>query len=76
MLERARGAIHLFDSSERHFLGITVSAPDSLIPELKEELNAVQERILDRCSGSELDGGRVMQFNLNFFPLSTAEEGA
>jgi len=76
MLERARGAIHLFDASERHFLGVTVSAPEGLIPELKEELNAVQERILDKCSGSELEGSRVMQFNFNFYPLSTAEEGA
>jgi len=74
MLDRARGAIHLFEGSQRHFLGVTVSVPMDLVPELKEELNAVQERILDKCSGSELDGGRVMQFNFNFFPLSTAEE--
>ena len=74
MLERARGAIHQFESAERHFLGVTVSVPVELIPELKEELNAVQERVLDRCSGSALSGGRVMQFNFNFFPLSTAED--
>ena len=76
MLERARGAISEFKSEERHFLGVTVSVPEALIPQLKERLNAVQERILDECSGSELTGGRVMQFNFNFFPLSTNEESS
>lgn len=74
MLDRAKDAITDFPASERHFLAVTVSVPEPLIPILKERLNAVQERVLDECSRSELSGGRVMQFNFNFFPLSTSEE--
>jgi uncharacterized protein (TIGR02147 family) len=74
MLERAREALTEVDRAQRHFLGVTVSVPEALLPELKERLNAVQERVLDLCSSSELPGGRVMQFTFSFFPLSTAEE--
>ncbi len=71
MLERAREAILTVDPDERHFLAVTVTAPPSLIPRLKEELNAMQERILELCANAE-DAEQVMQFHLHFFPLSNA----
>lgn len=71
MLERATHAIDEFGPGERHFLGVTVSAPPSLIPTLKEELNAFQERVLELCANAEPPAEQVLQFNLHFFPLST-----
>ena len=75
MLERAAQAIHEVEPEERHFLAVTVSAPPSLIPRLKEELNAVQERILEMCANAEPPAEQVLQFNLHFFPLSTPGSG-
>ena len=35
------------------------------------ELDALQDRIMQMCSSSGLPADQVMQFNLNFFPVST-----
>ncbi len=74
MLERATHALHEVHSDERHFLAVTVTAPPSLIPKLKDELNAMQERILELCAGAEPPAEQVLQFNLHFFPLSTESD--
>ncbi len=71
MLDRAREALSRFSSEQRHFLAVTVAVPPSLLPRLKEELNAMQAKLLDLCSDTE-DGStdQVVQVNLHFFPLS------
>lgn len=74
MLERAQSALHEVASTERHFLAVTVTAPQSLLPTLKEELNALQDRILDLCGGTDAGIDPVMQFHLHFFPLSHGDE--
>lgn len=74
MLERAREAIVEVPSDQRHFLAVTVAVPPALVPELKLELNALQDRILEICSGTPLPADQIMQFNLNFFPVSTPGE--
>ncbi|MEN0061287.1 MAG: TIGR02147 family protein [Myxococcota bacterium] len=74
MLERAKQALSDVQPQERHFLAVTVSAPPSLVPTLKDEFNAFQERILELCANAEPPAGQVFQFNLNFFPLSTPGE--
>ena len=73
MLVRAREAVVRVPPAERHFVAVTVTVPPSLVPALKEELNAMQARILELCSGTELPADQVMQFNLHFFPLSTPQ---
>ncbi len=70
MLELASEAIERFDPEDRHLCGVTVSIPASLIPRLKSELDAVQERLLDLCD-SAVDGRDVVvQIGLQVFPLS------
>lgn len=70
MLELAGSALHEVDAAQRHFLGVTVSVPPELIGELKAELNAMQQRLLELCAGSESPADQVFQFNLHFFPLT------
>ncbi|MCB9679584.1 MAG: TIGR02147 family protein [Alphaproteobacteria bacterium] len=75
MLERAAEAIELFPGSERHLLAVTVGVPESLLPVLKEESNAFLRRMMDLCDSSTEDVDRVMQMNLQIFPLSSRREG-
>ncbi|MFM2245281.1 MAG: hypothetical protein RL071_1355 [Pseudomonadota bacterium] len=56
---------------ERHLLGLTVAIPAGLFPVLKAELNALQERLLHLCDSAEAAPDRVVQLNLNLFPLTT-----
>jgi uncharacterized protein (TIGR02147 family) len=74
MLERAREAIDAFDPEERHLGGVTVAVPLSLVPRLKEEVAAFQERILHLCDTAPELKDRVYQFNLQLFPLSEPRE--
>ncbi len=74
MLERAGESITRFRASQRHFVGLTVAIPASLVPQLKAELNAVQERLLDLCDGAEEPSDQVVQVGLHFFPLTTPPE--
>ncbi len=66
---RARDAVRV-PPDQRHLLGLTVAIPESLLPELKAQLNAVQARLLDLCDSAEGPRTRVMQLNLHLFPLT------
>jgi len=70
MLELAAASIEGTAAPERHLVAVTVNIPQSLVPRLKEELNAFQERLLDLCDGAEGDPERVYQAELALFPLS------
>lgn len=70
MLDRAKEAISTVPAAERHLLGVTVAIPATLVPALKAELDAVQERLLHLCDEHAADAERVYQFNLVLFPLS------
>lgn len=74
MAERAREAVTTFQPDERHLLGVTVRVPDALVPVLKDELNAMQARLLDLCDATEAGADRVYQLNLQLFPLSRPTE--
>lgn len=74
MCQRAHDAVAGFDASERHLLSVTVTVPAALLPVLKSELNAVQKRLLDLCDAREHEPGRVMQLNLQLFPLAAEPE--
>jgi len=74
MSRRAHDAVTDFSAEERHMLGLTVSIPARLVPELKAELNAVQARLLDLCDAADGPAEQVFQLNLQLFPLSTGPE--
>lgn len=74
MLARAREAIDAFDPEERHFGGLTVAVPADLVPRLKEELVAFQERVLNLCDSASGASDQVYQVNLHLFPLSAPRE--
>ena len=73
MLGLAREGIRGFKSAERHYIGVTAGIPASLVPELKAELNAFAERLLELCDGAE-GIERVYQLQLALFPLSGSKE--
>ena len=76
MLELAEQSISAAAPGERHLCAATVSVPENLVDELKAELSAFQDRILDLCDRAEQPSTRVYQCHLTLFPLSqsTAEE--
>ncbi|MED5374557.1 MAG: TIGR02147 family protein [Myxococcota bacterium] len=74
MSARAQDAVRDFPSDQRHMLGLTVSIPAALVPQLKAELNAFQARLLDLCDGAEDHPEQVYQLNLQLFPLSKRSE--
>lgn len=74
MLDRAKDAIPAFKADQRHFLGVTANVPRSLLPTLKAELNALQERLSHLCDSAEDPPDEVIQINLHFFPLTTRNE--
>ncbi len=71
MGEQAIDAVQSVSSDERHFVGLTVAVPESMLPVLKQELNTLQERLLELCDGTEETPDRVVQVGLQFFPLTT-----
>lgn len=72
MLDRAHAALDRLPGDQRHFLGVTVAVPESLLPVLKTELDAVQERLLDLCDQHVDQAERVYQLQLLLFPLTTS----
>ena len=74
MIDRARAGIVDFKAAERHYTGVTVCIPESLMPTIKEEINAFAERLLNLCDGASEPAERVYQFHLMAFPLSGRPE--
>ncbi|MCA9570408.1 MAG: TIGR02147 family protein, partial [Myxococcales bacterium] len=70
MLALAGESIDRFPSEERHLLGATLSVPVRLIDTLKNELDAVQERLLALADGFDEAPEQVIQIELAMFPLS------
>lgn len=70
MIDRAREGIGGFKAVERHYTGVTVCIPESLVPRIKDEINTFAERLLELCDGAEAPAERVYQFHLMAFPLS------
>ncbi|MEM6925856.1 MAG: TIGR02147 family protein [Myxococcota bacterium] len=74
VLTRAAEAIERFAADERHLISITVGVPETLVPLLKEEANRFLERMMHLCDASAEDPARVMQMNLQLFPLTASRE--
>ena len=75
MLDLARRSITEVARAERHLCGVTVCIPQSLVPALKREFDAFQERLMDLCDGAADAPEQVYQAELALFPLSTVAEG-
>ncbi len=75
MLELARRSITEAERDERHLSAVTVCISPSLLPQLKREIDAFQERLLDLCDGSEEAPEQVYQVHMALFPLSTVSGG-
>jgi len=74
MLQRAAEALTSTPAEERHYCAVTVAIPRSLIPQLKGELDALQERLLHLCDQQADSAEQVYQINLQLLPLSRARE--
>jgi uncharacterized protein (TIGR02147 family) len=70
MTQRAYDGVAAFEPSERHLLGVTIAVPNSLVAQIKQELNRFQARILDLADAADGPADRVFQVNLQFVPLS------
>jgi uncharacterized protein (TIGR02147 family) len=74
MLERASDAIGTVLPKDRHLCGVTVAIPARLVPQLKRELDAFQERLLHLCDETAGEAERVYQIGLYLVPLSRGRE--
>ena len=77
MLQRSQDSIDAFSPSDRHPGAVTVRVPASRVSELKSEVTAFLERILDLSAASPddteaSDGQQVVQVNVQLFPMSTS----
>ncbi len=70
MIDRARDALPREASHVRHYCAVTAAVPERLLPTLKLELAAFQQRVLDLCDSTVEPRTRVVQVNLQLFPLS------
>ena len=70
MLQRASESVEQAHPDTRHLLGVTVAIPQSLVPEIKRELNAMQERLLHLCDDAVDGADRVVQVHLAMVPLT------
>ena len=74
MLTLAAASTDSADREERHLSAVTVCIPRTLIPRLKREIDAFQEKLLDLCDSAEDPAEQVYQLHLALFPLSEAPE--
>ena len=74
MLHLGIESIDRFHSSQRHLVGVTVNVPNSLLPKLKEEINAFAARLCDICDSAQQESEQALQINLHFYPLSQSKE--
>lgn len=72
MIDLGRESLTRHTGAERHIGAVTAAIPIALLPTLKDEIAAFQERILDLCDRADPGSAdAVFQFNMQLFPLST-----
>lgn len=69
VLRLAAESMERVDPEERHLVGVTVSVPTSLLPQLKRELSQFAARINDLAESSARSAERVVVCELALFPL-------
>lgn len=70
MLERAREAVERFEPEERLLCGSTMAVPEHLLEQVRREVLALHERVLNICDSEPAVAGRVYQLSVALFPLS------
>ena len=73
MLERAAEALDRSPREEREIASVTLCVSDARLGELKARLERFRDEIL-QTYGAEESGSRVVQMNLQLFPLTVKEE--
>lgn len=69
MLERAAESMDLVEGPERDISSVTLCVASHRIPELKAEIQAFRKRLMQLAEDAP-DPDRVVQFNVQLFPLS------
>lgn len=72
LLERAAGAIETVPAAERDISSLTFVADDEVLREVKRRVQAFRRELVSYLS--EVGGTRVVQLNLQLFPLSSNPE--
>ncbi|MCA9571531.1 MAG: TIGR02147 family protein, partial [Myxococcales bacterium] len=73
MMERASRSIDLVAREERDISSLTFAADDAVLAEVKERIVAFRRELIALVAACE-DPTRVVQLNLQLFPLSVAPE--
>ncbi|MEQ1507645.1 MAG: TIGR02147 family protein [Myxococcota bacterium] len=71
MLERAAAAMELVPAADRDISTLTFAATDEALHEVKRRIQAFRRELISYVS--ELPGDRVVQLNLQLFPLSRSD---
>lgn len=71
MMERAADALDRVPREQREIASLTLCLSEERMAELKDELGRIREELLQRYQ-SDGDSSRVVQVNLQMFPLSVA----
>ena len=69
MLERAAESMELVEGSERDISSVTLCVASHRVPQLKAEIQAFRKRLMQLAEDDD-HPDRVMQFNVQLFPLS------
>lgn len=72
MLERAAAALDVVPRAEREIAALTLCVSDTQMTELKERLERFREELLQLYTAGP-DASRIVQVNLQMFPLSVKE---
>jgi uncharacterized protein (TIGR02147 family) len=74
MLDLAASSMERVPPSERHLGAVTIAIPEEKVAQVKAELAALQERLLDLAATSG-SPDRIYQVTLQTFPLSYSVTG-
>ncbi|MCB9669041.1 MAG: DUF4423 domain-containing protein [Alphaproteobacteria bacterium] len=74
MMERASRSIDLVAREERDISSLTFAADDAVLAEVKERIVAFRRELIALVAAACEDPTRVVQLNLQLFPLSVAPE--
>lgn len=70
MLKRARESLDCYQSSEREFQGLTLSASNATIQRIKERIRSFTDELLSMTAAEEAKSDTVVQINIQAFPFT------
>lgn len=73
LLHHAAAAIEAVPREQRHLGALTVAIPASVVPRLKREIAAFEQRMLSLCDHAEGERDSVYQLGTQLFPLTTPD---